>query len=65
MAEIVGGAKYFSGAARNIARHFFRNENAALVVILTVLIAVMAAVTKGLTTNALRGLWDARWVYFS
>jgi hypothetical protein len=40
MVEIVGGAKSFSGAARDIAQRFFRNENAVLVVILIVLITV-------------------------
>lgn len=49
MAEIVEKPKPFSDVVREMARRFFRHENAVLAVVLVALIGGMALVTKGLT----------------
>ncbi len=51
MAEIVERPKPISEAAKDIARRFFRHENAALVVVLIALIGGMSIVTKGSTVS--------------
>jgi len=51
MAEIVEKPKPPSVTARDIARRFFRHENAVLGVVLIALIGVMGVVTKGTTTS--------------
>ena len=37
--------------ARNIARRFFRHENAVLIIVLIVLIATLSIITKGITST--------------
>ena len=51
MAEIVEKPKSTSDTARDIARRFFRQENAVLLIVLIALIAGMSAFTHGLTTT--------------
>jgi len=49
MLETGEGPKNFSDTARQVARRFFRHENAVLIAVLISLIAGLAIVTKGLT----------------
>lgn len=51
MAEIVERPRGYRNTAREIAKRFFRHENAILVVVLIALIGGMAVVTKGLTAS--------------
>jgi len=51
MAEIIEGPRGYRDAAREIAKRFFRHENAVLVLVLIALMGGMAVITRGLTAS--------------
>ena len=59
MAEIVEKPKSFNATAKDIARRFFRHENAVLAAILVIIIAALAVISKGrtVTVGNLSNIW--------
>ena len=49
MAEIKEAPKSFSDRARGAAKRLFRHENAALILILVIIMATLAVMTRGAT----------------
>jgi len=59
MAEIVEKPKSFNATAKDIARRFFRHENAVLAAILVIIIAMLAVISKGrtVTVGNISNIW--------